>query len=248
MYTYLRVRVRLLGAVPQTWTLSQQNHSHPLKFPWSAQRGWLHQDAPNHSFHLVHSHARQTWNARLLSSHVMVVELIFSVIWWAFALAERHPTDLATGHCLYQFPSKQARFVRFRVEYPFRFWSKVSKVTRSLELFSSAADSLLPPAPSVCAHANITWHRRRDTMVVFLKHYNAYAAHISWWQLSWNCNLQIEARRPFPSTESSPRKSAPQHLSHAHTVIGHSMSKGIKKKDEQNLHRLLLAVAFNYIN
>lgn len=48
-------------------------------------------------------------------------------------------------------------------------------MTRSFELFSSAA-AFLPH--SVSAHANIIWHRRHDTMVVFLKHYNTYIFYV----------------------------------------------------------------------
>lgn len=43
-------------------------------------------------------------------------------------------------------------------------------MTRSFELFPSAAAFFLPHGVSV--HANIIWHRRHDTMVVFLKNYN----------------------------------------------------------------------------
>lgn len=46
------------------------------------------------------------------------------------------------------------------------------------------------------------------------------------------------AASPWRSVLFFPEKNA---------VIGHSMSKGIKKR-QPSLHRLLLAVAFNYFN
>lgn len=58
---------------------------------------------------------------------------------------------------------------------------------------------------------------------------------------------KLKEGRSLSQAESQPRCGAPQFLSNMHTVIGRSMSKGVKK-DEQNLHRLVLAVAFNYIN
>lgn len=56
-------------------------------------------------------------------------------------------------------------------------------------------------------------------------------------------------------TKPSPRRQdgmASFSPNNARTVLGHSMSKGLKKKKKKkrrsNLHRLLLAVLFNYFN
>lgn len=50
-----------------------------------------------------------------------------------------------------------------------------------------------------------------------------------------------------PTVESPPKHGSPSKLSNAH-YRDRSFNVRRHKKDEPNLHRLLLAVAFNYIN
>lgn len=171
----------------------------------------------------------------------MVVELIFSVIWYASLRAQRHPTDPATGHCLYRFPSKPARFVRFRLAYPFCVWSTVSKVTGIVGAFFFSCCPL--SSLSVSAYTNIRW----DCIVLYTVHlhlYILYTVHLhllfgwgggvggqehNFWKwtilirpshpLLWVCVLDMVHRHRGVVSPFS--------QNNAHRVMGHSMSKGI---------------------
>lgn len=128
---------------------------------------------------------------------------------------------------------------------------------------SSLFLQLLPPflPHSVSAHTNIIWDWRHDSVLeestIYINTYTllfgvrelGYGGRHNFWK--WTILIRsshpllqvcvwdvVHRHRGLVSSFFSPLNNA---------VIGHSMSKGIKKR-QPSLHRLLLPVAFNYFN
>lgn len=127
---------------------------------------------------------------------------------------------------------------------------------------SSLFLQLLPPflPHSVSAHTNIIWDWRHDSALEKSTIYiNINPLFLGWGSWGWRGDIisgneqYLSVRRircfvfAFWTWRIITVALCPLFPPVNNAVIGHSMSKGIKKR-QPSFHRLLLAVAFNYFN
>lgn len=164
IYKHLCVWVRLLETVPQIWTASSESLP-SFEISIKSTMGVIILGCLNRCFHLVHSHVP--------AKHEMFA---FSLpTWWLLnlflvsfdkPLCSQRDIPLTQPLVIVYTSSHQSRRALSGFQSNIHFASEVQyrKWLDHLSFFL-----LPPPSPQSFCHANIIWHRRRDTMVVFLK-------------------------------------------------------------------------------